>query len=657
MSFRLLSTCAVLVAAGGARAQESVPAPAAGRPLSGGARLLVVAQPAEEFAGEVRVRAGSAFEPADKAGMAALLCRALRSGGSMRGGGRELDLWLEARGAWLETRAAPDHVAITFGGPSASALELLQRVRDLLLVPAYPAETVDAERLAQLAALQRSADDPAAHAEQALLELAYGAGSPQARAPTRESLQGIRREDLLAFPRAHFGLDRIWIGLAGLAASAELEQELDRIFREIPKSAELSPPERTPVAASEAPRAWMVDVPGSPRAELRLIAPGPQRGDEDEAALEMWAELASERTPPPLEVLCLPRWSAPGEWRARASAAPEDAGRALRALLARFSREAAPDWGEEAFEGARARVLAARAPPEALPLVLARELELAIHAAPPDSWERRAERLRALTLAEVLDAARRRLPERLITVAAGPAEPLERALREVVPVKLYRGRLAPMGSPEGRALRARMLTALGGGDVWARLTALHLEGEVLVEGFEEPIAIQLWRDFEGERLRLQQATKSGKGSTQVVLRGAAWTESQSGFAELPETQRQRVLYRERRQLHRVLHELASGAELEVSAGDGGRLEVRGGGEEICWIEVGADGRPLRLGYSTPNGDEAPIFELGDWSQTGGYVWPATVRQPSGRGTEGSVFTWTRFVPNPELPEKLFNRPR
>ena len=32
----------------------------------------------------------------------------------------------------------------------------------------------------------------------------------------------------------------------------------------------------------------------------------------------------------------------------------------------------------------------------------------------------------------------------------------------------------------------------------------------------------------------------------------------------------------------------------------------------CWIEVEADGRPARLGYSTPSGDEAPIFELADF---------------------------------------------
>ena len=68
--------------------------------------------------------------------------------------------------------------------------------------------------------LDAEASDPAALADQILLDALYGPDAPFTRAPTFESVEAVERDDLLAFHRAHLGANRLSAGLTGPVSAA-----------------------------------------------------------------------------------------------------------------------------------------------------------------------------------------------------------------------------------------------------------------------------------------------------------------------------------------------------------------------------------------------------------------------------------------------------
>jgi hypothetical protein len=251
----------------------------------------------------------------------------------------------------------------------------------------------------------------------------------------------------------------------------------------------------------------------------------------------------------------------------------------------------------------------------------------------------------------VQQAVRTRLPTRApVLVAVGPARSLFEPLEELAPVVLLAGQAEPRGTPQGLALRGRLLEAVGGVERWARLGGMSVAGEVTYTGSERPVPVRLWRDLLGRRLRLEH-TQSGVRTTVVVTPQAGWSRAIQSVYDLPAEQWERTLFRERRQLARVLHDLASDPRLESRQGPGDRLEVHAGQEMVCWIELDGLDRPARLGYTEPPGREA-LYVFSDWVDDQGYLWPSRVTQPR----EGTEFRWSRFSVSEELDGVLFERP-
>jgi hypothetical protein len=132
---------------------------------------------------------------------------------------------------------------------------------------------------------------------------------------------------------------------------------------------------------------------------------------------------------------------------------------------------------------------------------------------------------------------------------------------------------------------------------------------------------------------------------------ASWSQAIQAVYDLPADQGQRVRFRERRQLARVLHDLAADPMVEARRGTGGRLEVHDRSGLLCWIELDSLDRPSRLGYGE-GGIDPGLFAFADWIQEGPYLWPSRVTQP----LDGTVFRWMRFSPYCLIEREMFERP-
>ncbi|PKN11530.1 MAG: insulinase family protein [Deltaproteobacteria bacterium HGW-Deltaproteobacteria-4] len=157
---------------------------------------------------------GAINDPAEKAGLASLLAKSLRTAGTGSRSAEEMDIDLEQLAADFSVSA--DTYALTFdlsllASDLVGGLDLLQEV---LRTPAFEVERLELARKQTLEAIRRQNDHPQAIASRTLLQAIYG-DHPLGRTPTEATVTAISREDLLAAYQGSFSPEKLWIAVSG----------------------------------------------------------------------------------------------------------------------------------------------------------------------------------------------------------------------------------------------------------------------------------------------------------------------------------------------------------------------------------------------------------------------------------------------------------
>jgi len=161
------------------------------------------------------MKAGTAFSPKDKLGLAEVTAGVLRTGGSEVLPGDKMDELLENIGGSIE--ASADNLTTTIGvnvlvEDSERAMQLL---RDLLLHPAYPQDKIELELKQWKSGIARRNDDPGNIAEREFDKVLYGADHPFVAQVEYEHLDRIGRDDLLDFHRRFYAPNDAFLAVWG----------------------------------------------------------------------------------------------------------------------------------------------------------------------------------------------------------------------------------------------------------------------------------------------------------------------------------------------------------------------------------------------------------------------------------------------------------
>jgi zinc protease len=172
------------------------------------------------------VRTGSVFDPADKAGLAALTGMALRTGGTTMRTGDELDKELETLAATIES-----NIDMTVGSIDASALKedtgrLLEILADILIVPAFRQDKIDLAKIELRTVISRRNDNVRAIAGREFDGLIYGPTSPYARQIEYATVEAITRDDIVKFYSTYFTPNNTLLAVWGDFDSAALKASL-----------------------------------------------------------------------------------------------------------------------------------------------------------------------------------------------------------------------------------------------------------------------------------------------------------------------------------------------------------------------------------------------------------------------------------------------
>jgi zinc protease len=273
-------------AGGGARTTQALDrsqAPAVGEPeslelpgmqdytLDNGMRVVLVERSALPLVSlELQFRGGAAAHPARQAGLASLVADMVDEGTAARSALEIADA-VDLLGASLSSTAGYDASQLRLSVLRSGFPEALSILADVVMNPSFPEAELERVRRERLSRVVQRSDMPAALADDAFAEVLYGADHPYG-APilgTKESLEALTRDDVVAFHGARYAPGQATLVVAGDVKRAALDSLLADAFSGWRGHG--VDPEPLAVAAPREGRAiYVVDKPGAAQSEVRV---------------------------------------------------------------------------------------------------------------------------------------------------------------------------------------------------------------------------------------------------------------------------------------------------------------------------------------------------------------------------------------------------
>ncbi|MEO8130422.1 MAG: insulinase family protein, partial [Bryobacteraceae bacterium] len=150
------------------------------------------------------IRTGSRYVPADKAGLAFVTGRVMRTGGTATRSGDDLDKLLDGLGASVETGIETDAGSAFVSVLKEDVDKALPILSDVLRNPAFPQDKVDLTKTELRDGIARRNESSHAVLQREFGRLIYGTNSGYTRLPQYDTVNSITRADLVAFHKQYY---------------------------------------------------------------------------------------------------------------------------------------------------------------------------------------------------------------------------------------------------------------------------------------------------------------------------------------------------------------------------------------------------------------------------------------------------------------------
>lgn len=404
------------------------------------------------------VGAGSEVEPGARAGLASFTAGMLDEGTERRtalGIADEIDFL----GAQLGAGASYDAAYVVLSTLRRNLEPALDVFADIVVNPVFPAKELDRVREEGITAITSRADQPTVVASEAFSAKIYGPEHPYGRplGGTVASLRGFSGDDVREFYRTFYRPNNANLIVVGDVRATEVVPMLERAFAGWERGAV---PARTGYAAPGAQpqtRVYLIDKPGAAQSEIRIGHVGVPRSSDDYFPLLVMNSILGGQFSSRINLNLREdkgyTYGARSSFDMRREAGPFVASAGVQTpstkeSVVEFMRELRGIRGErpvtqEELDFAKAGIV--RAEPRRLETsgsVADRIDDLIVYGLPPDYFDSYAQRVDAVTLADVERVADRYLdPEHFAIVIVGDRATVEAGLRElpypveVVPVE------------------------------------------------------------------------------------------------------------------------------------------------------------------------------------------------------------------------------
>lgn len=239
--------------------------------------------------GSMTIRGGAVLEPAEKTGMLDIYGEVWRTGGTSKRTGDELDDFLEARAAKVETDDGEDSTVISFNCLKQDFSDVFPVFLELLREPAFRDDKIALAQREMDTSIARRNENSADIAGREAVKLAYGRANPYARTAEYATVAAVTRQDLLAWHQRFVHPNNIILGVYGDFDAAQMEARLRQAFGSWERGPQAEPPKIAYEPAK--PGLYFAEKDDVNQSEIRLLGLGTEKKNPDYYALVVMNEV------------------------------------------------------------------------------------------------------------------------------------------------------------------------------------------------------------------------------------------------------------------------------------------------------------------------------------------------------------------------------
>jgi zinc protease len=236
--------------------------------------------------GTARIRGGSREEPADKTGLAEIYGQVWRTGGTTQKTGDQLDDYLEALAAKVETDGDVDSTEVTWDCLRENFDDVFTIFLEVLREPAFREDKIVLAKNQLNTSISRRNDNPFEIGFRESDKLVYGADSPYARVPEYATVARVTQEDLLNWHHRYVHPNNIILGIVGDFDATALEAKLHQALDSWPKGPDV--PRRPGSFRGPKPGLYFVEKSDVTASMVQMLDLGTMRDNPDYFALEVF---------------------------------------------------------------------------------------------------------------------------------------------------------------------------------------------------------------------------------------------------------------------------------------------------------------------------------------------------------------------------------
>lgn len=216
-----------------------------------------------------RINCGSYLEPADEIGLADICGTVMRTGGTTKWSGDEIDEMLEGIGGSVETS-----IGRTSGSASVRVLSDytdmgLEVLAQVLRQPRFDEDKIELAKVQERSNISRRNDEPFDVLVREFRVAIFGPESPYARYPEYATINKITRDDLVAFHDKWFHPENVQLAVWGDFNKDEMLAKLNQYFGDWRK-ANVEVPKPPKVNYSFDRKVYFIDKPDAPQAYILM---------------------------------------------------------------------------------------------------------------------------------------------------------------------------------------------------------------------------------------------------------------------------------------------------------------------------------------------------------------------------------------------------
>jgi zinc protease len=190
-------------------------------------------------------------------------------------------------GATLATNSTMDASTITTRALKKNFAAALDIVADVTQHPSFPADEIERQRVSRLGQLVQQRENANALAGRIVAAALYGNGHPYGYTElgTEASVKGMGRDEMLAYWKQNFVPNNAALVVAGDISMSELRGLAEKSFGSWQSGTPVKPALGSP--STTGARVVIVDRPGAPQTQLRVVTIGAARSSPDFRALQV----------------------------------------------------------------------------------------------------------------------------------------------------------------------------------------------------------------------------------------------------------------------------------------------------------------------------------------------------------------------------------